>query len=80
MDLFEALISMPNFLQRRKAMLNSVWRQRQHIALATLLLVVIASPMVLAKEKIEWGESIEKGLAEAQRTGKPVMMDFYTEW
>lgn len=61
-------------------MLNSVWRQRQYIALATLLLVVVASPIVLAEEKIEWEESIEKGLAEAKKTGKPVMMDFYTEW
>ena len=60
-------------------MLNSVRRQRQLIVLATLLLVV-ASPMVLAEEKIQWAESIEKGLAEAKKTGKPIMMDFYTEW
>ncbi len=61
-------------------MLNSVWRQRQHIALATLLLAVVVSSVALATEEIQWGESIEKGLAEAQKTGKPVMMDFYTEW
>ena len=60
-------------------MLNSVWRQGQYITLATLLLV-IASPMLLATEKIEWGESIGKGLAEAEKTGKLVMIDFYTEW
>ena len=60
-------------------MLNFVWRQRQCFVLATLLLVV-ASPMVLAKEKIQWAESMEKGFAEAKKTGKPVMMDFYTEW
>ena len=60
-------------------MLNFVWRQKQFLVLATLLLVV-ASPMVLAKEKIQWAESVEKGFAEAKKTGKPVMMDFYTEW
>ncbi len=60
-------------------MLNFVWRRRQFIVLATLLLVV-ASPVVLATEKIQWAESIEKGFAEAQKTGKPIMMDFYTEW
>ena len=60
-------------------MLNSVWRQRQLIVLATLLLVVV-SPMVLAEEKIQWAESMEKGLAEAKKTDKPIMMDFYTEW
>ncbi len=61
-------------------MLNSVWRQRWRIVLATLLLAVVASPAALATGKIQWEESIEKGLAEAQKTGKPVMMDFYTDW
>ena len=60
-------------------MLNFVWRQKQFLVLTTLLLVV-ASPMVLAKEKIQWAQSVEKGFAEAKKTGKPVMMDFYTEW
>lgn len=48
--------------------------------LATLLLVVFASPMALAEKKIQWAESVEKGFAEAKKTGKPIMMDFYTEW
>ena len=80
MDLSESLISTSKFLQRRKTMLNSVWRQRQHIALATLLLAVIVSPTALATEKIQWAESVKKGFAEAKKTGKPIMMDFYTEW
>ena len=61
-------------------MLNFVWSQGQRIALAILLLVIVASPVVLAKETIQWEKSIEKGLADAQKTGKPIMMDFYTEW
>ena len=61
-------------------MLNSVWKHRQPIVFALLLLVVFASPVVLAEEKIQWAESIETGMAEAKKTGKPVMMDFYTEW
>ena len=59
-------------------MLNFVWRRRQLIVLAILLLVV-ASP-VLATEQIQWAESIETGFVEAKKTGKPIMMDFYTEW
>ncbi|MCE2393083.1 hypothetical protein J4G02_00540 [Candidatus Poribacteria bacterium] len=61
-------------------MLSFVWKHRQSIVLVTLLLVVCASPMALAKEKIQWVESVEKGFAEAKKTGKPIMMDFYTEW
>ena len=60
-------------------MLHSVWRQRQLIVLAILLLVV-ASPVVLAEEKIQWAGSIPEGLAEAKETDKPIMMDFYTDW
>ena len=60
-------------------MLRSVWRQKQLIVLATLL-AVVASSMVLADEKIQWRASIEEGMAEAKETGKPIMMDFYTEW
>ena len=60
-------------------MLHSMWRQRQLIVLASLLLVV-ASPVVLAEEKIQWAGSIPEGLAEAKKTDKPIMMDFYTDW
>ena len=47
-------------------MLHSVWRQRQLIVLASLLLVT-ASPIVLAEEKIQWAGTIEEGLAEAKK-------------
>ena len=60
-------------------MLHFVRRQRQLILLAILLLVV-ASPVVLAEEKIQWAGSIPEGLAEAKKTDKPIMMDFYTDW
>lgn len=29
---------------------------------------------------IKWYEDFDEGLAEAKRTGKPMMIDFYTEW
>lgn len=61
-------------------MLRSVWKQNQLIVLAALLLVVATSPTVLAEEQIQWAGTIEEGFAEAKKTGKPIMMDFYTEW
>ena len=61
-------------------MLNSVWRQKLSIVLAALLFTVVASPMVLAEERIQWAGSIPEGLAEAKKTDKPIMMDFYTDW
>ena len=61
-------------------MLRSVWKQRQLTVLAVLLLVVAASPIVLAEEQIQWAGTIGEGLAEAKKTDKPIMMDFYTDW
>jgi thiol:disulfide interchange protein len=61
-------------------MLNHVWKQRQHTVLAILLITAVASPNAFAEKEIQWEKSIEKGLAKAQKTGKPVMMDFYTDW
>jgi len=61
-------------------MLNFVWKQRRHIVLASLLLTAIASSTALATKEVKWEKSIERGLAEAKKTGKPVIMDFYTVW
>lgn len=61
-------------------MSNKVRKQRQYVVLVTLLMVVVASPAVLASKGIQWEKSIEKGLAKAQKTGKPIMMSFYTDW
>ena len=61
-------------------MLHHVWKQRQRTLLVILLLTVIASPLAFAGKEIQWGQLIEKGLAEAKKTSKPIMMDFYTDW
>lgn len=31
-------------------------------------------------QEIRWYEDFDEGLAEARRTGKPMMIDFYTDW
>lgn len=61
-------------------MFNFVWKQRQHTALAILTLTAVAYSLAFATTEIKWEKSIEKGMMEAQKTGKPIMMDFYTEW
>jgi thiol:disulfide interchange protein len=61
-------------------MLHHLWKQRQRTLLVILLLTVIASPLAFAGKEIQWEKAIEKGLAEAKKTGKPIMMDFYTDW
>jgi len=61
-------------------MLNHVWKQKQEVVFAILLLTVIATPLAWTGQEIQWEKSIEKGMAEAKKTGKPVMMDFYTDW
>ena len=61
-------------------MLNCVWKKKQHTALVILMLTAAAYPLAFASTEIKWEKSIEKGMMEAKKTGKLIMMDFYTDW
>ena len=58
-------------------MFNSVVRR---ISLGVLLLMVGTAPALLASEEIKWEETLEESMSKAKETGKPMMMDFYTDW
>ena len=58
-------------------MFNSVFRR---ISLAVLLLMVGTVPALLASEEVKWEKTLEDSMAKAEKTGKPMMMDFYTDW
>ena len=58
-------------------MFNSVFRS---LSLGVLLLMVGAVPALIASDEIQWEETLEESLAKAEKTGKPIMMDFYTDW
>ncbi len=48
--------------------------------LSLFLLFTVSLPVLAENEEVQWGESIEDSMTEAAKTGKPVMMDFYTDW
>ena len=58
-------------------MFNSVFRR---VSLGVLLLMLGTMPALVANAEINWGKSLEEGMKEAEKTGKPVMLDFYTDW
>ncbi len=58
-------------------MFNSVSRR---ILLGVLLLLVGTVLATTAHAEIQWSESVEESLSKAAETGKPIMMDFYTDW
>ena len=58
-------------------MLNSVCRR---VSLGVLLLMVGTVPALLASDEIKWEKTLEESMAKAEQTGKPMMMDFYTDW
>ncbi|MCG9131268.1 hypothetical protein J5I95_06250 [Candidatus Poribacteria bacterium] len=58
-------------------MFNFVFRR---ISFGILLLMVGLIPAHVATAGVEWGKSLEDGMKEAEKTGKPVMLDFYTDW
>ncbi|MCY3743253.1 MAG: hypothetical protein OXH00_19720 [Candidatus Poribacteria bacterium] len=57
-------------------MFNSVVRR---ISLGVLLLMIGTMPALLASGEISWEKSLEDGIKEAEKTGKPIMLDFYTD-
>lgn len=58
-------------------MFNSVFRR---MSFGVLLLIVGTVPTLIASEEVQWSQSIEESMSEAKTTGKPMMMDFYTDW
>lgn len=58
-------------------MFNSVFRR---MSFGVLLLMVGTVPTLIASEEVQWSQSIEESMSEAKTTGKPMMMDFYTDW
>ncbi len=58
-------------------MFNSVFRR---ISLGVLLLMVGTVPALIANDEIKWEKTLEDSLTKAEKTGKPMMMDFYTDW
>ena len=61
-------------------MYNSVfYRYSPYVAgLTVLLLMTVSIPVLAEGEKVQWGMSIEEATKQAVDTGKPIMMDFYT--
>ena len=58
-------------------MFNSVFRR---VSLGLLLLMIGIMPALVASAEISWEKSLKDGMKEAEKTGKPVMLDFYTDW
>ncbi len=58
-------------------MFNSVFRR---VSLGVLLLMIGTMSALVASAEISWEKSLEDGMKEAEKTGKPVMLDFYTDW
>ncbi len=58
-------------------MFNSVSRRT---SLGVLLLTVVTVLATAAHAEIQWSDSVEESLSKAAETGKPIMMDFYTDW
>ncbi|MXY28214.1 hypothetical protein F4Y59_08665 [Candidatus Poribacteria bacterium] len=56
------------------------WTAAYLTGLIVLLLIVGTVPALIASEEIQWRESVEVTLKEAEEADKPIMMDFYTDW
>jgi len=41
--------------------------------------MICTIPALVANAEISWEKSLEDGMKEAEKTGKPIMLDFYTD-
>ena len=59
-------------------------------ALSVLLLMVVSIPVFADSQdatteetteaQIQWVDTVEEATKQSAETGKPIMMDFYTDW
>ncbi len=63
-------------------MCNSVLENKITLlsAFGIFLILVVSMQVYAEGEMVEWGTSIEEAQIQAAESGKPIMMDFYTDW
>ena len=61
-------------------MLSQVWTYKFYNQLAILIFALSLTSSAFSAEKIEWGKSLEKGLAKAKEDAKPIILDFFADW
>ncbi len=62
-------------------MCNSVLENKITLlsAFGIILLLVVSMQVYAEGNIVEWGTSIEEAQVQAAKSGKPIMMDFYTD-
>ena len=69
-------------------MFNSVLQKHfsYSAALTVLLLMAVSIPVyadgheATTEAQIQWVDTVEEATKQSTETGKPIMMDFYTDW
>lgn len=63
-------------------MSNSVLQNKFTLlsTIGIILLLVVTIQVYAEEDIVEWGTSIEEAQSQAAESGKPIMMDFYTDW
>ena len=63
-------------------MINSVLQRYSLslVGLTVLMLIVVCMPQIAEGQQVEWRSTLEEAQTQSNETGKPMMMDFYTDW
>lgn len=63
-------------------MINSVLQRYSLslVGLTVLVLIVVCMPQIAEGQQVEWRSTLEEAQTQSNETGKPMMMDFYTDW
>lgn len=61
-------------------MLSQVRRYKWTTLFVTMLMAAIIVPPLYAAKQVEWEKSLKEGMEQAKEAGKPMLIDFFTEW
>ena len=61
-------------------MLSQVRRHNWVTLFVTVSMAVIMASPLFAGEQVKWEKSLKEGMEKAKEAGKPMLIDFFTEW
>lgn len=61
-------------------MLSRVRRYKWAAIFVTVSMAAIFVSPLFAANEVEWEKSLKEGMEKAKEAGKPMLIDFFTEW
>ncbi|MDE0300933.1 MAG: hypothetical protein OXN17_20055 [Candidatus Poribacteria bacterium] len=61
-------------------MLSQIRRHHWAALIVTMSMAAIVASPLYAAQQVKWEKSLKAGMEKAKEAGKPMIIDFFTEW